>query len=72
MLEAAALRFDDIIEGQIGDAVIHPDHVDLSVFGSKTDSTLAGQAAVLPDLGVPGSGAHVFLEGVWPHCRLRV
>jgi hypothetical protein len=63
-LESAALRFDDIVESQIGDAVIHPDHVDLSVLGSKTDSTLVGQAAVLPGPGVPGSRAHVVLEGV--------
>ena len=53
MLAAAALRFDDIVEGQIGDAVVLPELVDLSIFGSKTDSTLAGQ----PGPAVPGSGA---------------
>jgi hypothetical protein len=35
MLEAAALRFDDIVEGQIGEAVVLPDLVALSVFGSN-------------------------------------
>ena len=53
MLEAAALCSDDIVEGQIGSAVIHPDHVDQSVFGTKPDTTLAGQAAALPDPGRP-------------------
>jgi hypothetical protein len=38
ILEAAALRFDDIVEGQIGDAVVLPDLVALTVFGSKTDT----------------------------------
>ena len=63
-LEAAALRFDDIIEAQIGDAVVNTDHIDLSVFGTKTDAALTGQAAVLPGPAVAGSGAHAFLEGV--------
>ena len=64
MLEAAALRFDDIVEGQLGDAVIHPNLIDLSIFGSKTDIRLSGQPAVMPDPAVPGSGAHEFLDGV--------
>jgi len=64
MLEAAALRFDDIVEGQIGDAVVLPDLIDLSIFGSKTDTTLVGQPAVLPGPALPGSGAHAFLDGI--------
>ena len=49
LLEGAALRYDDIVEGQMGDAVVLPDLVDLSVFGSKTDTRLTGQPAILPD-----------------------
>ena len=64
MLAAAALRFDDIVEGQIGDAVVLPDVVDLSIFGLKTDSNLSGQPAVLPGPAVPGTGAHAFLDGI--------
>jgi hypothetical protein len=48
VLEGAALRYDDIVEGQIGDAIVLPDLVDLSVFGTKTDVNLTGQPAVLP------------------------
>ena len=64
VLEGAALRFDDIVEGQIGDAVVLPDLVDLSVFGTKTDTNLTGQPAVLPGPSDPRSGAYAFLEGV--------
>ena len=64
MLEAAALRFDDLVEGQIGDAVVLPDLIALSVFGSKTDGLLSGQSAVLPDPSDPRSGAFAFLESV--------
>ena len=64
ILEAAALRFDDIVEGQIGDAVVHPDLVALTVFGSKTDNRLTGQPAVLPNPADPRSGAHALLESV--------
>ena len=46
VLEGAALRYDDIVEGQIGDAIVFPGLVDLSIFGSKTDSTLSGQPSV--------------------------
>ena len=64
VLEGAALRYDDIVEGQIGDAIVLPGLVDLSIFGSKTDSTLSGQPSVLPDPENPRSGAHAFLEGI--------
>ncbi len=64
VLEGAALRFDDIREAQIGDAVILPDLVDLSLFGTKTDAKLTGQPAVLPDPADPSSGAFAFLEGI--------
>ena len=64
ILEAAALRFDDIVEGQIGDAVVHPDLVALTVFGTKTDNRLTGQPAVLPNPADPRSGAHALLESV--------
>ena len=64
ILEGAALRFDDIREAQIGDAVVLPDLVDLSLFGTKTDANLTGQPAVLPDPADPRSGAFAFLEGV--------
>jgi hypothetical protein len=64
VLEGAALRYDDIVEGQIGDAVVLPDLVDLSLFGTKTDIHLTGQPAVLPGPSDPRSGAFAFLEGV--------
>ena len=64
VLGGAALRFDDLREGQIGDAVVLPDLIDLSVFGSKTDTNLTGQPAVLPDPANPRSGAFAFLEGI--------
>ena len=64
VLEGAALRYDDIVVGQIGDAIVLPGLVDLSIFGSKTDSTLSGQQSVLPDPENPRSGAHAFLEGI--------
>ncbi len=48
VLEEAALRYDNIVEGQIGDAIVLPNLVDLSVFGTKTDVNLTGQPSVLP------------------------
>jgi hypothetical protein len=35
VLEGASLCYDDIVEGQIGDAIVLPYLVDLSVFGTK-------------------------------------
>ena len=64
ILEAAGLRFDDIVEGQIGDAVVLPNLIDLSIFGSKTDSGLTGQAAVIPVSSASNSGSTAFLEGI--------
>jgi hypothetical protein len=66
VLEGAALRYDDLAEGQIGDAIILPELVDLSVFGTKTDTTLSesGQPAVLPNPSDPQSGAFALLDGI--------
>jgi hypothetical protein len=47
-LHDGALRYDDTLEGQLGDILLFPDVVDLSVFGTKTDRRLAGQPAALP------------------------
>jgi hypothetical protein len=38
LLHAGALRYDDMLEGQLGDCLFFPDLVLVSVFGSKTDS----------------------------------
>ena len=64
VLEAAALRFDDIVESQIGDAVVLPDLIALTIFGSKTDTRLTGQPAVLPAPADPSSGAFALLESI--------
>ncbi len=56
LLHPGALRYDDMLEGQLGDCLFFPDLVlvsvpDLvlvSVFGSKTDPELAGQPATIP------------------------
>ena len=64
ILESAGLRFDDILEDQIGDATVLPGMVDQSIFASKTDASLAGQASVLTAAaGADGGGIHAFLEG---------
>ena len=62
ILESAGLRVDT--EGQIEDAVVLPGMIDLSDWGLKTDTTLAGQAAVLTvATGVAGDGVRAFLDG---------
>ena len=48
VMHAAALRFDDTREGQIGDILLFPDVVEVNIFGSKTDPLLRGQVAVMP------------------------
>ena len=64
ILESAGLRVDDLAEGQIGDAIVLPGMIDLSIRGSKTDTTLAGQAAVLTAApGAAGDGVRAFLDG---------
>ena len=63
LMSGAGLRYDCLQEAQLGDAIILPDLVDLTVFGSKTDPALAGQATVLPRSTLPHEGAHALLEG---------
>lgn len=52
----AALRFDDFQESQLGDALHFADVVTLSLFGTKTDRSLAGQSAALPQSTALNSG----------------
>ena len=56
VLHDGAFRYDDTLEGQLGDVLFFPDVVDVSIFGSKTDPTLAGQPGALPREG-PGASA---------------
>ena len=63
ILEAAGLRYDDLMEAQLGDAIFFGDLVDLAIFGSKTDPLLVGQAAVMPASAAPNSGAAALREG---------
>ena len=62
ILEAAGLRYDGLMEAQLGDAIFFGDLVDLSIFGSKTDPLLVGQAAVMPASAAPISGAAALRE----------
>jgi hypothetical protein len=50
------MRYDDLQEAQLGDALHFADVIDLSLFGTKTDRTLSGQSAVLPRSSEPNSG----------------
>ena len=63
-LHDGALRYDDTLEGQLGNILLFPDVVDLSVFGTKTDRRLAGQPAALPRSEHPSSGCANLLQGV--------
>ena len=63
IMSGAALRWDCLQEAQLGDVVILPEMADFSIFGSKTDPTLAGQAAVLPASDARNSGMRALLEG---------
>ena len=56
VLHAGALRYDDTLEGQLGDCLFFPDLVLVSVFGTKTDPELAGQPATLPREGRGAAG----------------
>ena len=56
-LHDGALRYDDMLEGQLGDILCFDSYLDLSVFGSKTDRRLAGQPATMPRSPEPTSGA---------------
>ena len=62
-MSGAALRWDCLQEAQLGDVVILPEMADFSIFGSKTDPTLAGQAAVLPASDARNSGTRALVEG---------
>jgi len=62
ILSAATLRFDDAHEGQLGDISWFPGVAELSLFGTKTDPLLRGQAAVLPASDAPSSGFRAALE----------
>jgi len=42
------LRFDDTVEGQLGDLACYPEGGTLGVFGSKTDRLLEGQTSQVP------------------------
>jgi len=48
VLHDGAFRYDDTLEGQLGDVLFFPEVVDVSIFGSKTDRNLTGQPAALP------------------------
>ena len=63
IVSGAALRWDCLQEAQLGDVIILPEMADFSIFGSKTDPTLAGQAAVLPASDARNSGTRALLEG---------
>jgi hypothetical protein len=59
----AGLRYDCLQEAQLGDAIVLHELVDLTIFGSKTDMALAGQAATLPMSDRANAGAPALLEG---------
>jgi len=63
LMSAASLRYDDAFEGQLGDICWFRDSADLSLFGTKTDHLLRGQAAVIPASHAPASGFQAALEG---------
>ena len=56
-LHDGALRYDYMLEGQLGDILCFDSYLDVSVFGSKTDRRLAGQPATMPRSPEPTSGA---------------
>ena len=62
VLSAASLRFDDTLEGQLGDISWFPGVAELSLFGTKTDPLLRGQAAVLPASETASSGFQAALQ----------
>jgi hypothetical protein len=63
-LSDAALRFDDIAEGELGDVLHFPDVIQLPLFGTKTDTRREGQLAILPVSSEPTSGCAALREGI--------
>ena len=65
LLHEGCLRYDDTREGQLGDVLIYPDTVELSVFGTKTDHRLTGQVCQMPGSASASetSGVSALLEG---------
>ena len=65
LLHEGCLRYDDTREGQLGDVLIYPDTVELSVFGTKTDHRLTGQVCQMPgsESASETSGVSALLEG---------
>ena len=63
IMSSAGLRHDDLQEGQLGDVIVHPDMLDVSVFGSKTDQEREGQPAVVPASQLDNSGYQALLVG---------
>ena len=57
VLHDGTLCYGDLLEGQLGDVLHFPECVDISVFGSKTDPSSAGQPTSLPTSSAPNKGA---------------
>ena len=66
LLFEGLLRFDDTVEGQLGDWACFPEGATLGVFGSKTDRLLQGQTSQVPAPSDPQSpgGLAAMLETV--------
>lgn len=64
VLHDGALRYDDLLEGQLGDILHFPECIDIPVFGSKTDPGAAGQATTLPVPTAPTGGAVSLIRSV--------
>ena len=62
-LSGAALRWDCLQEAQLGAVIFLPEVADFSTFGNKTDTTLCGQAVVLPSSEASNSGSYTLQEG---------
>ena len=68
ILESGDMRFDDILECQIGDAVVPPSIMMIDrlpvILDSETDTTLACQTSVLTAAAATdGGGIHACIEG---------
>ncbi len=61
-LHDGALRYDDMLEGQLDDILCFDCYLDVSVLGSKTDRRLAGQPATMPRSTEPTLGAAGLLQ----------
>jgi integrase len=64
ILSDGALRFDDLVEAELGDILRFPGVVQLALFGTKTDTRREGQLAILPDSADPATGYGALLEGI--------